>query len=110
MAEAEKIDGKFLFWVKLPVAEPKSWFEKVLFRLGFVTREYLAVREEHMLEAYNRHIMETVIRDRKILMEKLVEDRAAVGEGLLSRVEELRQENRRLTKEFEELKGKSGGV
>ena len=100
----EKIDGTYLFWVKLPLVRPKNWLEGILFNLGLVKKRYLAEREKYLLAEYNRHTYETVIGDRKILLDKLMEDRAAVGEGLLKRIEQLREENARLQREFEEYK------
>lgn len=109
MGEAEKVDGKYFFWLKLPMVEPKNFLEKLLFKAGFVSRGYVRLREEHILKAYNQHIFETVIGDRKALLRKLREDREAVGEGLMGRISHLEVENLKLKQEFEEFKKGSGG-
>jgi len=101
----EKIDGKYFYWFNPPMARPRGILSKLLFALGYVPRGFLDSRERQMTTAYNQHIYDTVIRDRKILLERLNQESQAVGEGLIRRIEELESENISLKEDFIRFRG-----
>jgi hypothetical protein len=53
-------------------------------------------RDEYLLEAYNRHLCDLVVGDRKAYVLKLKKDRESIGAGLLGRIASLETENERL--------------
>jgi hypothetical protein len=102
----ETVDGKYLFLPPLPMAAPKDVAGKAFYGLGYVSKSYVRQREESLLLECNRHIYDTVIRDRKALLEKLAADREALGKGVLERIEALKLDNARLSAEYGEYRSR----
>jgi len=103
-SDAGSVEGKYFFWVKLPLAAPKSLLERVLFSLGFVSKAYVLARERRLLTEYNQHVYDTVISDRKALLEKLGDETQAVSEGLLERIGQVKAENEKLAAQYAEVR------
>ncbi|MBU0761695.1 MAG: hypothetical protein KKD39_01605 [Candidatus Altiarchaeota archaeon] len=90
----------FDFNITLPVAKPKGFLESMLFYAGYVSKEYVSERERYLVKAFNQHIRDTVIRDRKGVVLKLRKDREKIGEGLIQRIKMLEDEIAAIRKSY----------
>lgn len=75
----ERINIKYAFTPSLGDEMPRSFISRVLGWLGYVSAETARRREELIVDAANRHIFETVIRDRKAYLEALKAERGALA-------------------------------
>jgi hypothetical protein len=97
MEEEGKIPGKYFFHRKIPLLRPSSPIDSLFYRLGYLSKEYVLRRENLMLEAFNNHVRDTVIRDRQMLLGRIMLEKNSLSESLLEEIESLREDNRRLS-------------
>jgi len=92
----EEIYGKHLFWVTLPETRPPTFFGRLMGALGYTSIEGSRWREARILAEANKHIYETVIRDRKSFLAALKIERNTLGKELGGFCEKLERENKEL--------------
>ena len=104
----DQIDGKYLFHYSIPAYKPKGKAGKILHGMGYVSRDYLDDREKELLRAANEHIFNTVIKDRKALLDKLIRDIDAIPKSLEDSAQHSREELDRLRSQYEEIRNRMG--
>jgi hypothetical protein len=90
------LGGEYFFHRKIPLIMPSSFVDSLLYRVGYLPKDYVLRRESLMLEAFNSHLRDTVIRDRQILLDNIMREKNNLSLPLIEQIENLRRENERL--------------